>query len=425
MTEWVRFRKYARRMRELRQLVTTDSPSPEALWIMQLSTIDEPLLPNLKTLELTEIKGWLIPFIPLFLSPRTTSVLLTFEFELPEVMVASAIISLPTLCPNLQVINLDMLPLDSPTITAAVSGMLLATDRDTLQEFHVDSTLTEEASKVLYKLPDLRSLSVAIEEENPSPSASLPNLTELKITSYNEDAGWSRFFCGATFGKLESVTFYLQSEETGDFLEVFKRAALSSSIQNTLSRFYLFANFTWNPNYSSLLPFTQMVNLEIEFYCDDECSRVDDDIVISLSREMPKLKSLKLGDEPCREFTAGVTAKGLVALARNCPNLSLLRIHFQLASLSIPPASPRMTLGAESTASWVDCALTGLDVGEIRLPKESVLMVALTLLRIFPQISEIYHNDEGWWKVENAIYYSRQIVNCSGKQRPLLHFGYP
>ena len=407
MTEQARFRKYARRVRELRQVVAPDSPSPEALRVMQLCTIDKPLLPNLKVLTLRGIGGWLIPFIPLFLSPRIASVLFEFKFGLPEAMVASAITPLPTLCPNLQMITLDMLPLYSPTITAAVSGIPLATDRDTLREFHVDSTLTEEASKVLYRLPNLRSLTVDIEKETPSPSASLPNLTELIIACFNENSGWSRFFHGATFGKLESIAFYPQSQKTGDFLEVFKRAALSSSVQDTLSRFRLLANFRWNPNYSSLLPFTQMVDLEIEFYCDGECSRLGDDIIISLSQEMPKLKTLKLGDGPCRQFTGGVTVNGLVVLAQNCPNLSLLRIHFQVASLCIPPASPGMTPGAESTVLRADCALTDLEVGDICFPKESVLMVALTLLRIFPQISRIYHNDGGWEKVWNAIYNSR------------------
>ena len=329
-------------------------------------------------------------------------------------MVASAIASLPTLCPNLQAISLDLLPVDSPTVTAAVSGMLLAIDQDILQEFHVDSTLTEEASEVLYKLPNLRSLTVAI-EETLSPPASLPNLTELNIASYNENSGWSRFFHGATFGKLESIALYPQSEKTGDFLEVFKRAALSSSIQNTLSRFRLLANFRWNPNYSSLLPFTQIVDLDIEFYCGGECSRVDDDIIISLSQEMPKLKFLKLGGGPCRQFTGGVTAKGLAVLAQNCPNLSLLRIHFQVASLCIPPAGPRTTPDAESTASWANCAPMDLDVGDIRMPEESVSMVTLALLHIFPQIRGIYYCDEGWKKVWNAIYNSRKIVDRSRK----------
>ena len=419
-TEWVRFRKYARRMQELRQRGTRDSPSPEVFSVIQLWTINEPLFPNLKTLDLWGIKASFIPFVPMFLSPRTTTIELTFLSNLPKAMVASTITTLPRLCPNLQSILLGTLPRD-PMITAAVSGMLLATDRNALREFDVNSPLTEEASEVLYKLPNLRMLFVVIDEETSLPPALLPSLTELRITCDNED-DWLRLFRGATLGKLESVTFYPRSEQIGDFLEAFEKAALSLSIQNTLSEFYLSTSHSWNPNYSSLLPFTQMVDLDIEFSCDGGCSStVDDDIVTSLSRVMPKLKHLKLGDDPCPQPTAGVTAKGFVALAHHCPNLSTLRVHFQVASLSVPPASPDMTPDAEPAASWVDCALTDLIVGEIPVPEESVLIVALTLARIFPHIEYIDHVDENWEKVMCAICLSRRITDHSGKEQPSPH----
>jgi hypothetical protein len=57
--------------------------------------------------------------------------------------------------------------------------MLLVTNRNTLQQLWVNSPLTEEASEVIYKLPNLRSLSVIIDRGTSLPSASLPNLTNL------------------------------------------------------------------------------------------------------------------------------------------------------------------------------------------------------------------------------------------------------
>jgi len=161
MTEWVRFRKYARRMRELSRSITPDCQSPEVLSVMQLFTIKEPLLPNLKTLKLWGIKQYSIPFIPLFLSQRTTSITLGFESNLPEATVASMITTLPTLCPDLQAIYLQNIP-RNPMVITAVSRMLLVTNRNTLQEYHGNSLLTEEASDVLYKLPNLRVLSVFV-----------------------------------------------------------------------------------------------------------------------------------------------------------------------------------------------------------------------------------------------------------------------
>ena len=44
----------------------------------------EPLLPNLKSLKLTNVAEDLVPFIPLFVSPRITSIYLAFELDSPQ-----------------------------------------------------------------------------------------------------------------------------------------------------------------------------------------------------------------------------------------------------------------------------------------------------------------------------------------------------
>jgi len=417
--EWARFRKYARRMRELRQCGTPDFLSLEVFLVMQHCTINKPLFPNLKALRLWDIEGMSIQFIPFFLSPSTTSISLSFKSNLPEAMIASTITILPILCPNLQAISLETLQ-TAMMITTAISGMLLVTNRNTLQELDVDSPLTKEASEVLYELPNLRHLSVAIERETPLPSASLPNLAFLTIHCNNED-GWPRLFHGATFGRLKYIIFYLQSEQIGDFLGAFERAALSSFIQNTLLTFSVFIKHSWNQNYYSLLPFTRLVDLEIEFSCDGGCaSRVDDDIIISLSRAMPKLQSLGLGNAPCRQITTGVTTKGLLALAHYCKELWTLRVHLQVASLSDPLVIPEMVPTTRPTASWTaDCALVELEVGETLVPEGSTSIIALTLHHIFPELCHIVFTDERWEEVEDAINRSRKIIDCSSKQLPL------
>jgi len=231
-----------------------DALSPEDFSVLQIYAINGLLLPNLKTLELRGIREWFTPFIPLFLPPRINSVFLAFLSDPPVAMVASFITILPTLCPDLRAITLRGLP-KNLMVTTAVSEMLLVVNRNTLQEFDVGTLLTEEASEVFYRLPSLRGLEVVIEKGTRLPSASLPNLFNLTIKCDNED-DWSQLFHGATFGKLEHVKFCLQSGQIGDFLGTFERAALSSSLQNTLSSFQLFALCSWNPSYSSLLPFT-------------------------------------------------------------------------------------------------------------------------------------------------------------------------
>ena len=134
---------------------------------------------------------------------------------------------------------------------------------------------------------------------------------------------------------------------------------------------------------------------------------VDDDTVISLSQAMPKLTTLLLGYKPCGQLTTGVTAKGLVALALHYPDLQRLCIHFQVASLSAPSTSsgqPGFGRNTEPTGSQTVCDLKELVVGYMLVPEESALMVALTLLRIFPRIESIdFIFDRGWGKVKDAI----------------------
>ena len=417
--EWARFRKYARKIRELRGHGGLPVLSSEVFSVLEHCAISKPLFPHLKTLELWRVTGKTIPLIHLFLSPRTTIVKLIFkQSECPTAMVASMVTAFPILCPNLQEIGFDSIPRD-PVITAAVSGMLLTNDPNTLRFVNVDSPLTKEAREMVYKLPNLRELSVIIERDTSLPSMVLPNLTTLTI-GYDSDGDWLPMFHGATLGKLEVINFCPESEQIEDPLEAFERVALATSIQNTLSQFHLYTLCSWNPNYSSLLPFTRLTEITIELSCDDGCSsKVDDNIITDLARAMPKLKILRLGDSPCREIPIGVTVKGLVALANHCPDLSELCVHFQVDSLHEAPAIVWTSPNVGSTALRKDCALKELVVGEIPMPEESVLMVALTLARIFPYLEYTDPVDDNWLKVVDALYLSRKIVDYSGEEHSL------
>ena len=388
---------------------------------LQIRAVSEPLFPNMRSLDLWPITGKSISFIPLLLSPKMTVLSIRgFGDEPPTTTIASIIASLPTLCPNLQEITLFSLPRD-PLVTTALSGMLLASNHNALRDFCVDSPLTEAALQVVYTLPNLRNLSVVIEKDPSPPPVVLPNLTHLMVKGHGGD--WSRVFHEATFGKLGVVVLLPPFNQIDGFLEVFERAALSASIQNTLSILGLYTSaYSWNPNYSSLLQFAQMTRLLIGFSCRDGCSSTVDDVIITdLARAMPNLETLNLGDPPCCEIPVGVgvTAKGLVALASHCPELSTLCIHFQVDSLIFLPVVSGTASGNGSTAPRGDRGLTGLEVGEIPLPEESVSTAALTLAHIFPCTKWIDGEDENWDKVANAINTSREIINHTSEESPL------
>ena len=418
--EWARFREYARRMRGLEEYGDPAVLSPEVHSALQLcSAANGPLFPQLETLGLSCATPEFIPFVPLFLSPKTTTISIKFvTCNFPKAtIVALVIAAFPTLCPNLR--NITLHPLSrNPMITAAVSRMLLESNRNDLQCFDVDSPLTKEARKVICKLPDLHKLSVVIGGDTSIPSVVLPNLTNLTV-EYANDSGWLEAFHGATLGKLKTVTFRSGSEQNGDLLEVFEKVVLAASSQDTLSEFSLYTPRLRNPKYCSLLTFTQLTILVIEFSCDDGCPpSVDDDIITNLARTMSKLKEVFLGSTPC-EIPTGVTAKGLAVLAYHCPDLINLRIHFQVASFIVPPDNSGMTSNVGSTALRRDCALKRLMVGKIPVG-ESVLIVALTLARIFPHIEYIGFDDDWDWEyVIWAIRLSRRITDHPGKEQPL------
>ena len=419
--EWARFKKYARRMRELKFRHSEEPVPLDVFSALQLRTLNEPLLPNLRTLEFSEVTADIIPFIPLFLSRRTIDIVIQFTTIPPAVMTASMIINLPILCPYMQTIFLGPLPLDS-TITNAVSEMLLACNLDTLRDFQVNTPLTKEAYRVIYRLPNLRTLWSTILDPASLPKVSLPNLTELVIVYYY-GYDWLQAFDGATLSKLTAVAFRTESEPIGNFLEAFEDVALATSASTTLTGFSFYTSCSWNPNYYSLLSFKHLKQLVIEFSCRDGCSsRVDDEIIIALAQAMPKLETLLLGKAPCK-VPSNVTVHGLVALAHHCPDLSRLRVHFETDSFIVagateavpPPSDGGLHPPPES------CALANLEVGEIPIPQPFVVTVILILLRIFPRLLDIEYVDEGWKWVAGAIRLSKQIdtfVRHSGEIRP-------
>lgn len=415
-SEWIRFKKYARRMRELELDISGEPITSDTLSTLQLRTLNEPLLPNIKTLRINGATADTISFVPMFLAHRTTDIEIQFAASPPPVMVASMIINLPKLCPYLEAICLQDMQADT-TITGATSEMLLTCNLDTLQHFLVDSPLTEEARQVVYQLPNLRGLWSVFTERTSLPAVSLPSLTTLDV-EYHHDHDWLRAFHRTAPSKLIEASFHAECDRIGDFLEAFE-AAFSSSA-SALLRFMFFTSSSWDPRYYALLSFKQLNELIIEFSCQNGCSSsVDDETLTTLAQAMPKLEILQLGKTPC-QAPSNVTVQGLIALARHCSGLSKLRIHFQTDSLVAALANEAIP-DPSNCLLRSNCALASLEVGEIPISPQHMLSVFLTLICIFPRLLLIEYTGEGWKWVADSVRLSKKIdyfVHRSGKPRP-------
>jgi len=389
----------------MRKLVVDTSEDPVTLDILQalqLRTVNDPWLPRLKRFECKGATEMFVPFIPSFLSPKTTEINIVFAKDPPMVVVATMISRLSSLCLNLEWIVLRDLPRD-PVVTEAVSEMLLACNRDALQVFCVDSPLAEEAQKVVCRLPRLFHLWVVVQGPTSLPTVALPNLTVMDI-EYDNDLNWLQGFRGAVLEELESVTFHTESDHIGDFIGAFESVALTTSVQDTLSVFRFYTSRPWNPNYSSLLSFNQLKQVEIDFSCGGGCSsRIDDGTIVSLGRAMPKLEVLQLGGTPCKTPT-GITVEGLIGLACLCPHLSELRIHFQATSLVEAATRAAVLIPSnEPVVQRKDCVLVDLEVGETPIPARSGLTVALMLLQIFPRMLNVKYKNREWKTVAETV----------------------
>ena len=107
-----------------------------------------------------------------------------------------------------------------------------------------------------------------------------------------------------------------------------------------------------------------------------------------------------------------------MALSLHCQKLSSLCVHLQAASLGESPGIPGTDPNVGTAASWTDYALARLVVGETPVPEGSTMVIALTLLRIFPRLDCILFTDEEWGEVLNVVNRSREIMDRSSKQSP-------
>ena len=128
---------------------------------------------------------------------------------------------------------------------------------------------------------------------------------------------------------------------------------------------------------TTLGPFANMQALYLSAPCSHACHfNFRHEHVIELSRWMPRLRELYFGGSPCAVggLTTNIGYHTLAALARNCPNLSLLSVHFNINTfVTVDGVKP-----SRNVVCW--------DVGETVLPADplSHTIIALAASKLFP-----------------------------------------
>jgi hypothetical protein len=165
--------------------------------------------------------------------------------------------------------------------------------------------------------------------------------------------------------------------------------------------------FVWKPpsggeaptwSFATLFqPFANLQALQLDITCYPTCCfKFGHDHVVQISQWMPRLRDLNFGGSPC-PFGGTNTNIGyntLAVLAKNCPNLYLLSIHFDIKTFGLVnwrvEPNPNVTL-------W--------DVGATVLPEdpETRTFIALAVAKLFPNVTFVGTAPEKWADISEEL----------------------
>ena len=144
-------------------------------------------------------------------------------------------------------------------------------------------------------------------------------------------------------------------------------------------------------------PFANLQSLQLENNCGSICAfRFGHNDVIQVSQWMPRLRELIFGGSPCALGGLGtdIGYQTLYLVARNCPNLHWLTVHFNIRTLV--PFSCHVEPNPEVTM-W--------DVGATVLPRDpgARTMIALAISKLFPKTSFAGPRVDDWLDIYQEL----------------------
>ena len=362
-----------------------------------------PILP----LHLQELDWWLnetnLSFLPKFLSPNLTEITIDTNtatrlaekvkpwVELPDVvfpMMRSAIRALPS---SLRTLHIVLGAGPQAHLTEEISAFILERG-ETLRGFNSNLMLSTQAIVHLMKLPHL---SEWVTEQGP------PQVAEL-IRHGVPDGAVSLF---------PSLEMLVLRGEGLEWLSLFE-AAKSRTPPWTIAGNSLSILDYHHPTLpidssliSRLLPFTSLINVEIEMKCLFRpcASRFTDQDAERLAVALPNLETLSLCERPCDVDTCPTTIRSLLSFSIHCLKLRYLNIHFRTANIQADMLDVLGYAYSQGLHLRPKSGLKALATGwiYIELSDYDPAFISMGMLMIFPSLNK---------SVKRPLSYTRSLA---------------
>ncbi|KAF9650459.1 hypothetical protein BDM02DRAFT_3259665 [Thelephora ganbajun] len=289
-------------------------------------------------------------------------------------------------CMNLEDLHLsDPEPRESQEFQDTIR-QIIYNNSLTLKLFYPPQDPSAPLVNDILQLPALQALELHIPQiPDPAPWSILPSLECLTFT-LDEPLDMIDLLGTLRESKLTHFTLICRYPEPEDgpvaLAEFFEDTGLYDSVKA----------FSWitDPDDGVLTwefvsifdSFANLQALHLEVPCNRSCHfRFRHNHVVELSGWMPRLKELNFGGSPCAYggLTTDVGYHTLTVLTKNCPDLYLLAIHFNIRTF-VPGGYMEPNL-----------RVTLWDVGDTALPNNpgSLTMIALAVSKLFPKVTFI------------------------------------
>ena len=434
--QWDHFSIYARRMRAITE-PRAFLPSQDAVQILSNRFSTKPMLPLLRSLTwLFVSSARLQSCVPLLVSPHLAHIRLHFRDNSPEHCLP-VIQTLIGAAGSLE--SVEITPeFDRPEMQDAVSTLLLSCNSNLLHRFCVASPISGAALLHAVQLPELQEFSLRGGTPgltDPLPLMMFPSLRTILI-SMGGLPTWLEILrhIQSKFVTELSVDFEVGDDKN---LLTISTHLQHSEIHRTLTELRLCPGEGWiidKASISPLLVLGELTFLGIFTECQEErcIFSLSDQDIERLAKAMPKLEVLSLGVPCSAQMRDDLTVKSLLAIAKYCKALKALEAHINCESIvmstyerEVPGSFPSHTkIPSTTTSSDYDgCPLSLATFGSCPIPMdgEGGVVVAMTLLRLFPRLSRVRWSGLGklppWWFV-SAIVADHNLV-----QRSLAKFG--